>query len=174
MIKAKIKWLYDRFLKIRGTPREIALGMALGLFIGFSPTMGLQIIIGVFIASLLKWSKIATLIGVQITNPITAPLIYSPTYYIGAKVIGLETMFVFKGSDLSSLFEMIKQAPQIFLALTIGGVLIGFPVACIGYAVVYRMMNNHQKKLKELVLTGSQRIGKKLKPPANTRKEDKK
>jgi uncharacterized protein (DUF2062 family) len=31
---------YRKFLKLRGDPREIALGFALGLFIGMSPIMG--------------------------------------------------------------------------------------------------------------------------------------
>ena len=58
LIPPFFKTLYQRFIRTRGTPREIALGFALGLFIGFSPTMGAQIVIAVFFASLLKWSKI--------------------------------------------------------------------------------------------------------------------
>ncbi|WP_419661268.1 DUF2062 domain-containing protein [Desulfosarcina variabilis] len=37
---AFLKKLYQRFTRIRGNPREIAPGFALGLFISFSPTMG--------------------------------------------------------------------------------------------------------------------------------------
>jgi uncharacterized protein (DUF2062 family) len=37
--------------------------------------MGFQIAIGVFIAALLKWNKIAAAVGVQVTNPLTAPFI---------------------------------------------------------------------------------------------------
>ena len=32
-----LKKAYERLLKIRGEPREIALGFALGIFIGMSP-----------------------------------------------------------------------------------------------------------------------------------------
>ena len=39
------KKAYSRFVKIRGNPREIALGFALGLFVGMSPFMGAHTII---------------------------------------------------------------------------------------------------------------------------------
>jgi uncharacterized protein (DUF2062 family) len=158
MISAHIKRIYDRFLKIRGTPREIALGFALGLFIGFTPTMGFQIVLGVFIASLLKWSKITAAIGVQITNPFTAPFIYSFTYFMGSKIMGLETPLVLTDMSLDSLWTMLQQAPQIFTAMTLGGVLVGFPSAVIGYFVVYRTMNRYQSKLKETLLLSTRKI----------------
>ncbi len=122
--------LYSRFIRIRGTPREIALGFGLGLFIGFSPTMGFQMALGIFIAALLKWNKIAAAVGVQVTNPITAPFIYSFTYLIGARVIGLEKPFAWHNVfDIGNLLNMLEKAPGIILALTIGGVIIGLPIA---------------------------------------------
>ena len=45
------KKTYSRFLKIRGNPKEIALGFALGLFVGMSPFMGAHTIIAVFLAA---------------------------------------------------------------------------------------------------------------------------
>ena len=54
-----IRRIYERFLKIRGRPREIALGFALGIFIGMTATMGIQMPIAVFFTAMLKWSKIS-------------------------------------------------------------------------------------------------------------------
>jgi uncharacterized protein (DUF2062 family) len=81
---------YERFVKIRGQPREIALGFALGIFIGMTPTMGIQMPIAVFLAAILKWSKISAVFGVWITNPFTSPFIYGITYIVGAKLLGLK------------------------------------------------------------------------------------
>lgn len=71
---------YIRFLKLRGEPREIALGFALGVFIAFSPTIGVQMVLAIFLAALLKWSKLAVAVAVWISNPLTAPFIYGVTY----------------------------------------------------------------------------------------------
>ena len=34
LFQVSVRKTYERFLKIRGTPKEIALGFALGLFVG--------------------------------------------------------------------------------------------------------------------------------------------
>jgi uncharacterized protein (DUF2062 family) len=173
MMTAHIKRIYDRFLKIRGTPREIALGFALGLFISFTPTMGFQIVLGVFIASLLQWSKISAAIGVQVTNPITAPFIYSATYFMGSKIMGLETPLILTDMSVDALWAMLKQAPGIFAAMTIGGILVGLPSAVIGYFVVYQIMSRYQTKLKNTLLISTRRIKQGIKPGKPRKKKDK-
>ena len=64
---------YHRFLKIRGHPREISLGFALGLFVGMSPFMGLHTAIAVLLAALLKWNKFSAALAVWIRRFITWP-----------------------------------------------------------------------------------------------------
>ena len=64
-LKNAIKKIYERFIKLKGARREIALGFALGLFIGMSPFFGMHIAISVVIASILGWSKIAAAVGVN-------------------------------------------------------------------------------------------------------------
>lgn len=157
------KRIYDRFLKIRGTPRDIGLGFALGIFIGFSPSMGIQIILAIFVASLLKWSKITAAIGVQVTNPITAPFIYSFTYWLGSKLMGLEKPLILtRPITIESLVTMIQQAPGIFAAMTLGGILIGLPLAVIGYVVVYKMMGRYQEKIKVRIRNRARQIRQRL------------
>lgn len=155
--------LYQRFLKIRGRPKEIALGFALGLFIGFTPTMGIQIVVAVFIASLLKWSKITAALGVQITNPLTAPFIYGSTYYIGAAITGIQTDL--KISDLLTLdgaMTMLKSAPGIFAALFAGGAVIGLPLAVAGYLAVKWLMDRYQEPVKAGLQSRARQVRKKI------------
>ena len=78
---------YRRFVALRGTPREIALGFSLGLFVGMSPYMMCHTVTAVFVAALLKWNKIAAAAGVFITNPVTAPFFYALTYRVGAAIM---------------------------------------------------------------------------------------
>ena len=157
------KNLYQRFIRIRGNPREIALGLALGLFIGFTPTMGAQIVIAVFFASLLKWNKITAIIGVHVTTPLTAPVIYGLTYWVGAKLMGLTHPLNLKGGlDWHHLVNMIDQAPNIFFALTIGGIVVGLPSAIIGYVASYALVDRYQKDLKEKLARKKEMLKKKI------------
>ena len=53
------KLMLTRFVRLRGLPEEIARGMALGIFIGMTPTMGLQMPIALVFATILKENRLA-------------------------------------------------------------------------------------------------------------------
>lgn len=72
-----------RFIRLQGTPHEISRGFALGILIGMTPTFGIQMPLALLFAWLLKESKVAAIIGVWITNPLTAPVIYALEYETG-------------------------------------------------------------------------------------------
>jgi len=85
-----IRWgklLLLRFIRLQGTPHEISKGVALGIFIGMTPTFGFQMAIAVFFAWLLRESKLAAVLGVWITNPVTAPVIYALEYETGRAML---------------------------------------------------------------------------------------
>ena len=163
-----LRRVYDRFIKIRGQPREIALGFALGVFIGMSPTMGIQMPLAVFLAAMLKWSKISAVFGVWITNPITSPFIYGLTYLVGAKLLGLKAIKTLpQDMTWSIVRELLKNAPVIFGALTIGGILIGLPLAVLSYFMSYTAVNKYQQSIKAKLVAQKARL-------ANTKEKVKK
>jgi len=145
-----IRRLYERFIMIRGEPREVALGFALGIFVGMTPTVGVQTPIAIFIAALFKWSKLSAAIGVWISNPLTVPLIYGVTYITGAKLLSLDPVFDMPLSPTwSTLKVMLQKAPQAFGAMTVGGALLGIPLAVISYYLSYAAVDRYQKDVKE-------------------------
>ncbi len=145
-----IRRLYERFIRIRGEPREVALGFALGIFVGMTPTVGVQTPIAIFFAALFKWSKLASAIGVWISNPVTVPIIYSVSYLAGAKILGLDPVFNMPLSPTwSTLKAMLQKAPQAFGAMTVGGMIIGIPIALISYYLAYVALEKYQKDVKE-------------------------
>ena len=150
---------YGRFVKIRGRPREIALGFALGVFIGMTPTMGIQMPIAIFFAALFKWSKISAAFGVWITNPFTSPFIYGITYIVGAKLLGLKASIALPQDFTWSIVrEMLKNAPVIFGALTVGGILVGLPLAVLSYYLSFAAVNKYQQRVKEKVAAQKARL----------------
>ncbi|GBC63702.1 DUF2062 domain-containing protein [Desulfonema ishimotonii] len=158
-----IKKTYERFVKIRGNPREIALGFALGLFIGMTPYMGIQMVIAVCLAAILKWNKISAAMGVWISNPLTAPLIYSITYYIGKKTLGIETACCLPETlELDIIIAIIKQAPEIFWILTVGGIILGIPLALAGYHLSFSAILRYREEIRR-------KIAEEKKKLANTR-----
>jgi uncharacterized protein (DUF2062 family) len=145
-IKRTALSIYDRFIKLKGAPREIALGFALGLLIGMTPFFGVHFFSSILLASLLGWSKIAAIVGVNVTNVITAPLIYPVNYWVGVKLVGFS-----KGIDWSAAFKLsdmlalMQQSPLILVDLSIGGIILGIPLAVAGYFVAFRIIRHYRK-----------------------------
>ena len=145
--KNSLKSLYQRFIQIRGNPSEIAMGFSLGIFIGMSPTMGVQIFLAILTASFLQWNKFSAVIGVFITNAFTAPIIYPFTYYIGALFLNSDADFNFpKEFSLEVVMVMLKNAPTIFGAMTIGGIVTGIPLAILSYFAAFYLSKAYQNK----------------------------
>ncbi len=158
----RLRGAYRRLLKLRGTPREIALGFALGLFVGMSPTMGIQTAIAVPVAALLGWNKISAAMGVWISNPASAPVLYSATYVVGAELVKFVTgTSPTSDMDFSSISTLLKSTPDIITPLVLGGIVLGIPIAVAGYYVslaavlryrerIAKSLSGRVKRIKEI------------------------
>jgi len=159
-IKGSLKTIYERFLSIRGRPREIALGLALGIFIGMTPSVGIQMALAVFMAALFKWNKISAATGVWITNPLTAPLIYSINYLIGARLLEIKRGYSLTPEiSIARMSHMLHNAPETFWALILGGVILGLPLAVAGYYFCYSAITRYQEPIKETIAKQRERLG---------------
>ncbi|MDY6791508.1 MAG: DUF2062 domain-containing protein [Thermodesulfobacteriota bacterium] len=153
---------YRRFLKIRGHPNEIALGLALGLFVGMTPSMGFHTAIAVFLAALFKWNKISAAVGVWVTNPLTAPIIYGVNYFIGAKLIGLPKAYLLsEAHGFTRIYKIMLKAPEIFWALIIGGIVLGLPLAVAGYYFSYSVVQKYQDDIKQRLARSKEKLAQK-------------
>ena len=156
--------MYSRFLAIRGRPRQIAMGLALGLFIGMSPTLGIQTAIALFAATVLKWNKISAALGVWITNPLTAPFIYGLTYVVGKKVLGIaHSPELSDDFSVGAFHVILNKAPEIFGALVAGGVVLGLPLAVLGYYLSYPLLEKYQEQIKSRITVQGKKIAQKIK-----------
>lgn len=126
-----------RVIRLRATPNDIAKGMALGLFVGMTPTFGVQMVIVLALAVLLRENKIAALTGVWVTNPVTAPVIYGLEYEIGRVLLHLPRPQMQLQFNYESLVEL---GWQVVLPLSLGSLIFGLVVGSIGYAVTLRMI----------------------------------
>lgn len=144
-----LKRTYYRFLRLRGTPRQIGQGLALGVFIGMTPFLGFHTVIAVMLAAVLRWSKIAAGVGVFVTNPFTAPLIYPLTYKLGAAVSGLSKMSHFpKLFEPGGVIGLMKNSPMILVDLLVGGVIIGLPLAIVSYYIAFYAVSGARKRME--------------------------
>lgn len=161
---------YERFLKIRGQPREIALGFALGLFVGMTPFIGLHTVMAIPLAALLKWNKISAAVAVWFTNAATAPFIYSVTYVVGARIAGIKQVFSWKDIEsLSAVYRLILHTPEMVWAMVIGGVILGLPLAVAGYYLAFLVVSRYREKIRIKRKESKKLRTRKKKPPKRKR-----
>ena len=66
--------------------------------------------------------------------------------------IGIKEMFK------AAVKEMLKNAPVIFGALTVGGILIGLPLAVLSYFLSYAAVSKYQQNIKAKVAAQKARL----------------
>jgi hypothetical protein len=136
---------YRRLIRIEGDPHNIAMGFAMGLLVGMTPTIGFQMPIAVFLAIPLRLNKISSAAGVWITNPVSAPVIYPMNFLVGVKLfnIDISTEQILDFS-LKSIKCLLTETPDIFLAATLGGIVLGVPIAIGGYYFALSAVTRYQ------------------------------
>jgi len=122
-------WL--KFLRLQDSPEKIAWGMALGVFIGLTPTLPFHTVSALFLATLLGVSPIAAYLGIWIMNPLTIAPLYLLAYKVGKLVLH-------KGAPLSlpetyNLHNLLDLLWRGGLALQVGGIIIAIPPAIVSY-----------------------------------------
>ena len=133
--------LISKLASIRANPRQIAAGYALGFFLSTTPLIGVKTWIALLTSTIFGWSRPAALIGVFHINAFTGPIFYALAFGIGKLVLGTEVNFVFpKELGLASVWNAFMGNRDIFMALLIGGLLLGIPGTVVLYGASYRLV----------------------------------
>lgn len=130
-LRRKIRYFYLRLRRLQGDPKKIAWGMALGVFIGVTPTIPFHMISALALAHILRLSRIAAVMGVWICNPLTIP----PFYYFSFK-IGKWLLYPNQTLSLPQIFDMpelLRLGWEVNLALQTGGLILAFPFGLTAY-----------------------------------------
>ncbi len=96
MVWPKLGWkrygqyIVMRLNRLKGTPREIAAGVACGVAVSFTPFVGFHFVLAAITAWIVRGNILASAIGTAAGNPWTFPFIWVSVLYTGRKILGLE------------------------------------------------------------------------------------
>src|SRR6267378_1051578 len=80
---------FRRLLALDDPPERTALAFSIGVFIAFSPLLGLHTVLATLIAFLFRFNKVAIYLGTYINNPfLTLVPIILASYAVGAFLLG--------------------------------------------------------------------------------------
>jgi len=162
------KWfIIHSILHADDTPHKIALGAAIGLFIAWSPALGLHMLMALTLCVILRANKFVALIAVWICNPLTFIPIYLPSYILGKNLLSVMNIHTQQLSTeqfqkifqdfLASAGPTASLSPDFWkrltdflihvgLQLSIGATIIGLVVAIAGYFTTRTLIAKYRKK----------------------------
>jgi uncharacterized protein len=139
--------LHFRLVTIEDTPHSIALGVAIGIFFGFTPLWSLKTLLSIGVAWICQSNKIAAAISVQLHDLILPfmPAIYLWEYKFGYWAMHghLPQRLHFRALGLreyahwTTLFSVGRP-------LLIGSLMIGLPSAAIVYFICRVLVTSHR------------------------------
>ncbi len=141
--KYNIREFFERVKKLHGDPHYIAMGMAIGVFVGITPTMPFHTVIAVLLAFILRGSKAAAALGVWFCNPLTAPFFYLGSYKAGMFIFGNSAPFDIK---YESVLELIKLGMDVTMAMIAGGIILGILPGIGAYFITRKIITRIQSR----------------------------
>lgn len=173
MKKSRWHWIRQvrsfswRILHVRGTPQYIARGLAAGVFAGLFPLFGLQTIVGVALATLLKGNKLMAAAGTWISNPLTYVPILLFNFQIGRWLLNFEHL-TFTTEAITDWQTFVEVGTEFIVALFTGCFVVGLlcAIACyfvsiplIRYLRRYRINQQLRQKIRQEQLSfGAKRL----------------
>ena len=134
-LKDRIRLLFE----IKDTPHRISLAFALGVFIGISPFFGIHTVLGIFLASVFRLNRLATIVGVYITNPWTIVPIYTFSTWVGGKCLGADKLLPDINWEHISIVALLNDLSPLLMPFIIGTLLVGAIASVVSYVVIIRI-----------------------------------
>jgi uncharacterized protein (DUF2062 family) len=122
-------YLRHRVARLPGTPESIAIGLACGIAVSFTPLMGFHFLVAALLAWVMGGNFLASALGTAFGNPWTFPLIWLWIYKLGTWILGADAGV----SEEFTLTVIRDDFLGIFLPMLVGGL----PTALVVWFVSY-------------------------------------
>ena len=155
-----LTYLMQRVLRMPGSTSSIAISLAFGVAISFTPFIGFHLILAAVLTSLARGNVLVSAIGTIAGNPWTFPLIWYADYELGTLI--LRAMgFDFSDQPLA-LGQFSSHPTDLLLPLTLGGFVLGaiswFTIFGAAYWTIDVWRKHRAKRLMEIKLRRAQKM----------------
>ena len=125
-------------------PEDVAAGWALGMFIGCSIPFGLQLIVSVPLAIMMRVSKVGATVGTLITNPVTIFFIYPAQTWVMYNILFGHREMGELPTEWTRESVMAMSGPVI-ISFFLGGLALALILSPITYFIVKRIVIRYRK-----------------------------
>jgi uncharacterized protein (DUF2062 family) len=150
---------FRRLLAVDDTPERTALAFSVGVFIAFSPFIGLHTILATLVALAFRFNKIAIYVGTFINNPfLTFVPIVAASYAVGALLLGRPVRLHGVGWQLLSEPHLLTAAywhqlgshlRDVVVPFSVGGLALSVVCSLASYPVTLKLMRAKARRKAE-------------------------
>lgn len=146
--------LVSKLLNLHDAPHSLAGGVAIGMFMGFTPLFGLKTLLCVGAAYILRCNPIAAVIAVSLHDVVTPfwPVLLEIEYAIGSKLLGFFDGVAHPASVTEfHIHELMKWTTffTIGLPMLLGSMFLSAPAAAVSYAVMLPVFKRRERRRLE-------------------------
>jgi uncharacterized protein (TIGR03546 family) len=155
--KEKWKKTVKTILSLDSHPGHISLGFSVGVFISFTPFIGIHSLMAIVIAFVFRLNKLTCVTATWVNTPLTVIPMLGLSYKLGSVLLGNAPVEL----QVKSLeWQYLKPHAA---SLMLGSSIIGFVAAILSYIVVYYIIVRFRQKdealgemTKEMEATGEE------------------
>lgn len=150
------RFFYNRVVRpiitVHDKPEPVALGVFIGIFIGTTPTIGIQIPLAIILAAIFRANKIVAAAMTWPANPLTMVPLYWFQHYVGAKMLGKPPLHVsdiqaLVNTPLRDLWKVIGS--DLFWPLLFGGFVVSVIFAVPWYPLSLWLLRIRRRRIDE-------------------------
>lgn len=126
-------------------PEDVAAGWALGVFIGCAIPFGMQLVISVPLAMMMRVSKIGATLGTLITNPVSIFFIYPMQTFLVNRVLFGGSLTFSKLMEVEWTWRAVRHlGAEVMVSFFIGGFALAAIMTPLTYFAVKQLVNRHR------------------------------
>lgn len=133
---------FKKLFRLRDSTHEIALGFAIGVFVGILPTFGFGALLLAGLAIVIRFNIFAGIVGTLINNPLFVPFWIASSYKVG-EIITKTGIDLKEKSIIENIFGF---GVSYFIGNIVLAVLVGF----VSYFVIYVIVEIYRESRKNL------------------------
>jgi uncharacterized protein (DUF2062 family) len=145
-MRHRLRHILQVLLHVEDSPHRTALAFAIGVWIAFSPLLGLHTALVLIIGVTFRLSRVALLLGAYVNNPWTLAPLYTSGTALGCMLLRISP------TDLWSLDWRLEWAPMKMLErlapflwpFIVGNLVLGTLAAALAYALMRRLLERRR------------------------------
>jgi uncharacterized protein len=156
---SRLRQWFEQLLHTHDTPQRTAAAYALGVFLGFSPLLGLHTVLGLALAFFLGLNRVAVVLGVYSNLPWLVPAYYTLATVAGAALLGVNVQpraleegmrAVAEATwSIADFTELARTLAPLMWSYILGSTVGALLLAAVAYRVSLAMIVAHRRRVAQ-------------------------